>query len=201
MRDVHRWVSFWCLWIIRSILFPLLSPVEEERLTSCVGWNFAVSGWCFLITVISSGVFMQLIPFSLFIPSLYFLSPRPSSLSGKTFWRQPKHWLKTQRCWCLVQHLVRTGWHRPPSLLPKPSPSSPMWLNWELPASALMTPRHRSPARASRILLFISYSMFVRFRAYLLSFCVLCVGGSDKCCQRCGKGSGWAHWCYQVCIW
>lgn len=65
-------------------------------------------------------------------------------LSGKTFWRQPKLWLRTQRCWCREQPLDRTSCLKRPSLLPKPLPSSQMWSNWGLPASVLMTPRRRS---------------------------------------------------------
>lgn len=72
---------------------------------------------------------------SLFLPS--------SSLSGKTFWRRPKLWWRTQRCWCPVLLPVRTDWLRLPTLLPKPLPSSQMWSNLELPVLALTTLRHR----------------------------------------------------------
>lgn len=75
--------------------------------------------------------------------ALIFLPPLQSSVSGKTFWRQPKLWSRTQRCWCLAQLPVRTSWLKPPSLPPKPLPSSQMWSNWELPALAQTTLRLR----------------------------------------------------------
>lgn len=150
--------------------------------------------------------------------SLPSFSASSFSLSGKTFWRRPKLWSRTQRCWCPVQPPVRTSCLRPPSRLPKPLPSSQMWSNWELPALALMTLRHR----LARLVFLPSVSVHPLFTEPLIrkmkewavndcnlsEFCLFprlscdklesmsvsfSLGGFDKCCQRCGEGAGWAH--------
>ena len=143
------------------------------------------------------------------------LPPFSSSLSGKTSWRRPKLWWRTPRCWCPAQPPDRTGWHRPPSPLLKPSPSSQMWSNWELQASARTTLRRRSaalpflqfspPASLSSLSFVHSARLSDIMEILPVSFpkctvitqchrlCVCSLGGSDKRCQRCGQGAGRAH--------
>lgn len=79
------------------------------------------------------------------ISKIFFFRTLIFLVSGRIFWRLPKPWLRTQRCLCPELLRVRTSWPRPPSLQPKPSPSSLTLSNLEQPALALMTLRHRSP--------------------------------------------------------